>query len=55
MTSKDNPQKKKKAGWFVEIPAELKEQFRRVYPRRAQMRKITIIAIQYALRRRPPL
>jgi len=41
------------SGWFVEVPKELKEEFRRAYPGRRQMKLLTLAAIEYALRERP--
>lgn len=41
------------AGWFVEVPKELKDEFKRIYPGRRQMKLLTLAAIQYALRERP--
>lgn len=45
--------RKDHVGWFCEIPSDLKEEFRRLYPGRAAMRKITIAAIRWAISRHP--
>jgi hypothetical protein len=41
------------SGWFVEVPAELKKEFKRLYKGRAVMRKLTIAAIEWAIKERP--
>lgn len=47
------------AGWFVEVPVELKKEFERCFPGRAAKRKLTIAAIRKAIQLRaeinPPL
>jgi hypothetical protein len=49
------PNKKPSAGWFVTIPPELKAKFKAAYPHRRQMRKLTMLAIQWAIKKRPVL
>lgn len=44
------PNKKPKAGWFVEVDPALKEEFKAYYPTRAAMNKVTIAAIKNAIR-----
>lgn len=41
------------SGWFVEIPTEMKEEFKRLYPGRRQMKLLTLAAIRYAIEQRP--
>ena len=44
-----NPNKKRYAGWFVEIEPELKEEFKAYYPGRAAMKRLTINAVKTAI------
>ncbi len=46
----DKPVKKRRAGWFVEVPPELKEEFKAYYPGRSAMTRVTIIAIKMAIK-----
>lgn len=41
------------AGWFAEIPRELKEDFCSIYPGRSNIRKFTIACVTWAIRYRP--
>lgn len=43
------------AGWFVEVPRDLKEEFQRLYPGRAAMKKLTVAFIKWAIRMKPDL
>lgn len=47
--------RKNHVGWFVEIPIELKQEFKRLYKGRSAMRKLTVAAIEWAIRERPNL
>lgn len=44
-----NPQRKRKAAWFVEIDPALKAEFKRRFPGRSAMTKLTVWAIRQAL------
>jgi len=46
-----NPNKKPYSAWFVEVPPELKKEFKAYYPGRSAMRKITIAAIRFAIKK----
>lgn len=43
------------AGWFVEIPPELKAEFQRLYPGRRSMKVFTIAFVSWAIRVKPDL
>lgn len=47
--------RKGRSGWFVEVPTELKEEFKELYPGRAAMKKLTVAAIKWAIKHRPTL
>lgn len=38
------------SGWFVEIPTDMKSKFKELYPGRAAQRRLTIAAIEWAIR-----
>jgi len=42
-----------KAGWYVEVPISLKNEFKTLYKGRSAMRKLTIAAIQFAIKNHP--
>lgn len=44
-----NRPKKRKAGWFVEIDADLKAEFKAYYPTRSAMKRVTTRAIEQAI------
>lgn len=44
------PRRKQRAGWFVEVDAALKAEFKLYYSGRAAMRKVTEAAIKQAIR-----
>lgn len=41
------------SGWFVEVPTRLKKQFKELYPGRSAQRKITLAAIEWAIKSHP--
>lgn len=43
------------AGWFAEIPKELKEEFTRIYPGRKSIRLFTVAFVSWAIRHRPDI
>lgn len=43
------------AGWFVEVPRDLKKEFELLYPGRSAKKKLTIAMIRWAIRVRPDL
>lgn len=45
----------RKVGWYVDVPAALMAEFKRQYPGRGAMTKLTIAAIQRALKVRPTI
>jgi hypothetical protein len=45
--------KEPKVGWYVDVPADLMAEFKRQYPGRGAMTKLTIAAIERALKVRP--
>ena len=42
-------------GWYVQVPPELKAEFQKLYPGRSAMRKLTIAAIEWAIKVRPTI
>jgi len=47
------PKREAQAGWFVEVPISLKNEFKTLYKGRSAMRKLTIAAIQFAIKNHP--
>ena len=47
--------RKGNTGWFVEVPVALKEEFKKLYPGRAAQRRLTVAAIEWAIRAYPTL
>ena len=43
------------AGWYAEIPKELKQRFQELYPGRRSVRLFTIAFVSWAVRVRPDL
>lgn len=43
------------AGWFAEIPKELKEEFTKIYPGRKSIRLFTVAFVSWAIRHRPDI
>lgn len=41
------------AGWFVEVPRKTKEEFKKLYPGRSAQRKVTLAAIEWAIKSHP--
>lgn len=44
-----------KAGWFAEIPKDLKAEFSALYPGRSNVRRFTIAFVSWAIREKLPL
>lgn len=43
------------AGWFAEIPRELKEQFTSMYPNRRDIKLFTVAFVSWAVRVKPDI
>jgi hypothetical protein len=43
------------SGWFVEVPRSLKKEFKRLYPGRSVQRRITLAAIEWAIKSHPSM
>jgi hypothetical protein len=43
------------AGWFAEIPRELKQEFTRLYPRRRDIKLFTVAFVSWAIRVKPDI
>lgn len=43
------------AGWYAEIPRELKEEFVRIYPGRRSIRLFTVAFVSWAIKHRPDI
>lgn len=50
MPEEHRPKKKRRAGWFVEIDPELKAEFKKYFPGRSAMSRVTTSAIKQAIK-----
>lgn len=47
--------RKPSVGWYVQVPLELKQEFKKLYPARSAMRKLTVAAIEWAVKVQPTI